>query len=137
MGHHLVERLDGGSDFQSDKHPGLPLNRIRLNLENPRSWPAAHALADSYEDVEPELSSDLRIALASIKSRQGKREVIRKTEDGEEILDGLEKVKKGDVIRFGDDPDRVFTVTEDAKVYDGEWSALASHGQEEKPEVVS
>ena len=34
MGHHLIEK-DGRPAFQSDKHPELPVNRIRLSFADP------------------------------------------------------------------------------------------------------
>lgn len=62
MGHHI----DAEGRFQSDKHPELPPNRIRLSLENPRSIRALLALADDYEDIDAELGDDLRAVLVGI-----------------------------------------------------------------------
>ena len=59
MGHHFNNK----GEFQSDKHD-LPPDRIRLNLKNPRSKMALLALADAYQDSDPELATDLRTRLA-------------------------------------------------------------------------
>lgn len=69
MGHHLLERPDGGCDFQSDKHPDLPVNRLRVNIENPRSWRALRVLADDYREHDREFADDLVKALDSIQAR--------------------------------------------------------------------
>lgn len=55
MGHHF----DAEGRFQSDKHPDLPPDRIRLNLANPRSEKALRQLARDYADKDPELARDL------------------------------------------------------------------------------
>lgn len=55
MGHHI----DSEGRFQSDKHPGLPPDRIRLNLANPRSERALRVLAEDYAEADPELARDL------------------------------------------------------------------------------
>ena len=62
MGHHIND----AGNFQSDKHPDLPENRIRLNLENPRSVRALMVLSADYEDEDVELASDLRRVLAKL-----------------------------------------------------------------------
>jgi len=59
MGHHI--NAEGG--FQSDKHPSLPPNRIRLNLENPRSYRALRQLAEDYSRHDAELGADLNQVL--------------------------------------------------------------------------
>ena len=62
MGHHLNER----GEFQSDKHPDLPPDRIRLNLRNPRSVRALRVLAQDHQDHDPELAADLRARLGHL-----------------------------------------------------------------------
>ncbi len=62
----MTSHLTESGDFQSDKHPDLPENRIRLNLENPRSVRALMVLSADYEDVDVEFASDLRRALAKL-----------------------------------------------------------------------
>ena len=52
--------LDKQGRFQSDKHLDLPVDRIRLNLGNLNSYRALMQLADDYDDIDPELSRDLR-----------------------------------------------------------------------------
>jgi len=60
MAHHLTET----GDFQSDNHPDLPVNRIRINLESPLSIRALMVLSADYEDSDVEFASDIRRALA-------------------------------------------------------------------------
>lgn len=62
MGHHFNDK----GEFQSDKHPELPPDRIRLNLRNPRSKRALLVLAEDYEDTDPELAEDLRTRLETL-----------------------------------------------------------------------
>lgn len=62
MGHHIDEQ----GRFQSDKHPELPPDRIRLSLEAPLSVRALLTLADDYEEKDPGLAADLRKRLAEI-----------------------------------------------------------------------
>jgi len=62
MGHHINEK----GEFQSDKHPELPPDRIRLNFLNPRSKRALLMLADDYESIDPELSEDIRTRIKSL-----------------------------------------------------------------------
>lgn len=52
--------------FQSDKHPDLPPDRIRLSFKQRRSHPALAALAESYEYVDPELAADIRTRLRTV-----------------------------------------------------------------------
>lgn len=59
MGHHI----NGKGQFQSDKHPELPPDRIRLNFNNPRSQLALWVLAEQYDHVDPELAEDIRTRL--------------------------------------------------------------------------
>lgn len=59
MGHHL----NAVGEFQSDKHPDLPPDRVRVNLTNPRSTRAMRVLADSYADKDAEFSEDLHTRL--------------------------------------------------------------------------
>ena len=56
MGHHI----DSDGRFQSDKHPELPADRVRISLENPRSKRALLLLADDYEAHDAEFAQDLR-----------------------------------------------------------------------------
>jgi hypothetical protein len=62
MGHHLND----AGEFQSDKHPELPPDRIRLNLTAPRSQRALWLLALDYEDKDPGLAADLRARLEAL-----------------------------------------------------------------------
>lgn len=65
MGHHI----NAHGEFQSDKHPDLPPDRIRINMSNPRSQRAMWQLALDYEDKDPELSADIRTRLSALGSR--------------------------------------------------------------------
>ncbi len=65
MGHHI----DDYGQFQSDKHPDLPPDRIRINFQNPRSWRALLILADDYQSKDRELSEDIRARIWDIISR--------------------------------------------------------------------
>ena len=62
IGHHI----DDEGRFQSDKHPELPPDRIRVNFTNPRSQRALWALAEDYEDKDPELSADIKARLLDL-----------------------------------------------------------------------
>jgi hypothetical protein len=62
MGHHI----DDQGRFQSDRHPDLPPDRIRLNLANPRSVGALRQLAKDYAAHDPELASDLNARLTAL-----------------------------------------------------------------------
>ncbi len=46
------------TEFQSTKHD-LPPDRVRLNLQNPRSVQALYVLAASYEEEDPEFATQL------------------------------------------------------------------------------
>ena len=65
MGHHI----NAEGQFQSDKHPDLPPDRIRLNFNNPNSHAALWQLAKSYASVDPELAEDIGMRLWSLGSR--------------------------------------------------------------------
>lgn len=62
MGHHI----DDQGRFQSDKHPDTPANRIRMNLENPKSLRALVVCAEDHHDDDPEFSDDLLACLRQI-----------------------------------------------------------------------
>ena len=62
MSHHIDEQ----GRFQSDKHPDLPPDRIRLSFERKLSHPALAALAEAYEDVDPRLAADIRARLRTV-----------------------------------------------------------------------
>lgn len=56
MGHHF----DDQGRFQSDKHPDMPPDRLRVSIANPRSARALLQLAKDYREHDPEFSDDLR-----------------------------------------------------------------------------
>lgn len=56
MGHHINDK----GEFQSDKHPDLPPDRLRVNITNPRSTRALLILADDYQGHDAEFADDLR-----------------------------------------------------------------------------
>ena len=62
MGHHI----DDQNRFQSDKHPETPANRIRMNLENPKSLRALVACAEDHRGDDPEFADDLMTCLRTI-----------------------------------------------------------------------
>lgn len=71
MGHHINDQ----GQFQSDKHPELPPDRIRLNFHNPHSQEALWKLACSYAGLvsetsglprDQELAEDIGVRLFSI-----------------------------------------------------------------------
>jgi hypothetical protein len=74
MGHHI----DDDGCFQSDKHPELPPDRIRLSFENPLSHPALWVLAESYQDEDRELATDIRSRLLALKFDNNKDHELRK-----------------------------------------------------------
>lgn len=62
MGHHI----NADDKFQSDKHPGLPPDRVRVSLENPRSERALRVLAQDYRAVDSGFSEDLLYRLNAL-----------------------------------------------------------------------
>lgn len=62
MGHHINEK----GEFQSDKHPELPPDRIRINFQNPRSHRALWYLASDYQSEDSELAEDIRTRLKAL-----------------------------------------------------------------------
>ncbi len=62
MGHHL----DDKGRFQSDKHPDLPPDRIRLNFLRPESQRALRVLAIDYRGIDPELCDDIEARLDAL-----------------------------------------------------------------------
>ena len=58
-------------EFQSDKHPELPADRIRINFLNPRSHRALALLAVDYFDIDPALAGDILERLATVWSEPG------------------------------------------------------------------
>ena len=62
MGHHINDQ----GEFQSDKHPELPPDRIRLNFNNERSHRALWFLAQDYEDHDSQLAQDIRSRLRAL-----------------------------------------------------------------------
>ena len=65
MGHHL----NSAGEFQSDKHPGLPPDRIRLNFNAPLSQRALRVLAEDYADADPGLAADINTRLDTLSGR--------------------------------------------------------------------
>ncbi len=61
-GHHINEK----GEFQSDKYPHLPVDKILLSFRNPASHAALAVLAQNYVWIEPELAEDIRTRLASV-----------------------------------------------------------------------
>ena len=62
MGRHINAR----GEFQSDKYPDLPPDRIVLSFRDVRAWPSLMVLARRYEPVDPELAQDIRTRLQTI-----------------------------------------------------------------------
>ena len=56
MGHHINEN----GEFQSDKHPELPPDKVIVSFKDTNAWPALRELARHYEDVDPEFAADIR-----------------------------------------------------------------------------
>lgn len=66
MSHHI----NAAGEFQSDKHPELPPDRIRLNLKNARSERALRVLAEDYRDADSELANDLIYRLNALHGKK-------------------------------------------------------------------
>ena len=66
MGSHI--NTDG--EFQSDKHPDLPPDRLRLSLLARRSRRALRVLAEDYEDLDESFAADLRTRLNAIEDAE-------------------------------------------------------------------
>ena len=63
MGHHLNEK----GEFQSDKYPDLPPDRIVLSFHDPRARTALRMLAYAYHGVAGEdLSDDITARLDAL-----------------------------------------------------------------------
>jgi len=62
----MSHRIDEQGRFQSDKHPDLPPDRIRLSFERKASHPALAALAEAYQDIDPGLANDIRARLRTV-----------------------------------------------------------------------
>lgn len=65
MGHHIDEQ----GRFQSDRHPDLQPDKIIVSFKHPEAWPALAALAESYEQRDPELAEDIRARLRSLRKQ--------------------------------------------------------------------
>jgi len=106
MGHHI----DEAGRFQSDRHPDLPPDRIRLNFQNPRSERALRVLAQDYEQADSELAADINRRLDALYGtlKPGDREDIAGLAPLERLPDGVARYRKRPVeiqaIRWvGDD----------------------------------
>ncbi len=62
MGHHI----DDDGRFQSDKHPELPPDRIRLSFEREASQRALWVLSEDYASIDPGLAEDIQSRLLSL-----------------------------------------------------------------------
>lgn len=62
MGHHLT--ADG--QFQSDRHPDLPPNKIVLSFKDPHAHLGLWTVAIEYQQDDPELSGDMMTALDAL-----------------------------------------------------------------------
>lgn len=62
MAHHI--NADG--QFQSDRHPDLPPDKIVLSFKDPLAWAALSVVAAAYEIKDPELSADIRARVEQI-----------------------------------------------------------------------
>lgn len=63
-GHHI----NAAGEFQSDKHPDLPPDRVRLNILRPENWPALLLIADAYQEKDAEFADDLRGRIEALKA---------------------------------------------------------------------
>lgn len=63
MGHHINQN----GEFQSDKHPDLPPDKIILSFKDPRAHGALLALAEGYMATDLEFSDDIRARVTSVK----------------------------------------------------------------------
>ena len=77
MGHHINEK----GEFQSDKHPDLPPDRIRVNLANPRSERAMRVLAQDYSGKDPELANDLLDRLDALHGENDLKMILAAMQD--------------------------------------------------------
>ena len=62
MGHHINKE----GQFQSDLYPDLPPDKIIVSFKHQAAQPALAALAESYQEIYPELSADIRTRLRTI-----------------------------------------------------------------------
>jgi hypothetical protein len=63
MSHHLID-----GKFKSDKYPDLAPDKIVVSFKHAEAWPALAALAEGYDERDPELADDIRTRLQSIKN---------------------------------------------------------------------
>lgn len=61
-----MNRLTETGEFQSDKHPDLPPDRIRLSFTNARSERALRMLAQDYAHVDEGLAADINARLDAL-----------------------------------------------------------------------
>lgn len=66
-GHHI----NPAGEFQSDKHPDLPPDRLRVNISRPENWPALLLLADAYQEKDAEFADDLRGRILALAEKRG------------------------------------------------------------------
>jgi len=74
----VAHHINSLGQFQSDKHPDLPPNRIRLSLEAPLSMRALLVLAHDYSKKDVGLASDIRETLITLHGKEAVDKVLIK-----------------------------------------------------------
>jgi hypothetical protein len=63
----MVHHINKEGQFQSDLHP-VPPDKVLVSFKHKEAWPALAALAEAYEEIDPEFSEDIRTRLRTIRN---------------------------------------------------------------------
>ena len=67
MGHHINEK----GEFQSDKYPDLPPDKIVISFNDRRAWKGLVLMAEDFRASDPELADDILARFRSIRESMG------------------------------------------------------------------
>ena len=65
MSHHINDK----GEFQSDKYPDLPPDKIIISFKHSQTWRGLALIAKDYDATDPDLAADIRTRLASIREQ--------------------------------------------------------------------
>ena len=68
MGHHINKK----GEFQSDKYPDLPADKIVIDITDERAWPGLLCISLGYYKLDPDFSEDLESRVIKLMQRRGK-----------------------------------------------------------------
>ena len=64
-----LTHINDKGEFQSDRYPDLPPDKIVLSFKNPKARRALRLLASLYQRRDPQLSKDIETRLRTIKEQ--------------------------------------------------------------------